>query len=166
MALKLSVGISRKVGMPDFGSVGASCSLEVEVDAGLQASDPAVLQARIRHAYEAVRLAVQDELARLQALPTHPHEAVSVPCDASLMRRDDRSCAEDSGNGSNTRPNRAASRRPATIHQLRAIAGIARRRRTDLSELLRTEFDVEGPEELSVRQASRLIDRLRVPAED
>ena len=33
MALKLNVGVSRKVGLPAFGSVGASCHLELEVDA-------------------------------------------------------------------------------------------------------------------------------------
>ena len=33
MALKLTVGVSRKVGLPAFGSVGASRNLELEVDA-------------------------------------------------------------------------------------------------------------------------------------
>ncbi len=32
MALKLNVGVSRKVGLPDYGSVGASCNLELEID--------------------------------------------------------------------------------------------------------------------------------------
>ena len=35
MPLKLNVGVSRKVGLPDYGSVGASCNLELELDASM-----------------------------------------------------------------------------------------------------------------------------------
>ena len=31
MSLKLNVGVSRKVGLPDYGSVGASCNLETDL---------------------------------------------------------------------------------------------------------------------------------------
>ena len=35
MPMKLNVGVSRKVGLPDYGSVGASCNLELELDSGM-----------------------------------------------------------------------------------------------------------------------------------
>jgi hypothetical protein len=35
-----------------------------------------------------------------------------------------------------------------------------------LQAVLRKEFDVDRPEELSLHQASRLIDRLRAPPQD
>ena len=35
MPMKLNVGVSRKVGLPDYGSVGASCNLELELESGL-----------------------------------------------------------------------------------------------------------------------------------
>jgi hypothetical protein len=67
MPLKLNVGVSRKVGLPDYGSVGASCNLEMELDAGLLERDLEGFHARIRGAYVAAHQAVHDELARLQA---------------------------------------------------------------------------------------------------
>ena len=67
MPMKLNVGVSRKVGLPDYGSVGASCNLEMELDAGLLEKDLDGFHAAIRDAYVAAHQAVHDELARLQA---------------------------------------------------------------------------------------------------
>jgi hypothetical protein len=52
---------------------------------------------------------------------------------------------------------------PGTSH-VGLIVAIARKRRVGLSGLLRAEFGVAGPEELSLPQASRLIDGLRAAA--
>ena len=35
MPLKASVGLSRKVGQENYGSLGANCQLEIELDAAL-----------------------------------------------------------------------------------------------------------------------------------
>ena len=67
MPLKLNVGVSRKVGLPDYGSVGASCNVEVEVDFSLIDRDLDAFHARVRDVYVAAHQAVHDELARLQA---------------------------------------------------------------------------------------------------
>ncbi len=81
MPLKLNVGVSRKVGRPDYGSAGASCHLEVELDAGLL-DDLDAFHARVRHAYVAARQAVVDELARLHDPAPEP-VAGSSPAAAS-----------------------------------------------------------------------------------
>ena len=65
MALKLNAGVSRKVGLPDYGSVGASCNIELELDAGLIDRDLDAFHARVRGVYVAAHQAVHDELARL-----------------------------------------------------------------------------------------------------
>ena len=64
MPLTLNVGISRKLGLPDFGSVGATCNVSVELDAALLTRDPDAFQRHVRNAYAACSQAVNDELAR------------------------------------------------------------------------------------------------------
>jgi hypothetical protein len=145
MPLKLTVGLARKVGQPNYGSLGASCGVEVELENSLLGGDPDAFRARVRDAFVACRRAVDDELERLQAAPEAP-------------RTD--GCADHSGsNGTGREDSRA--RRPATSRQLRTIVAIARRQRANLESLLRTEFGVASPEELSLAEASRLIDGLR-----
>ena len=70
--MKLNVGVSRKVGLPDYGSVGASCNLELEMDSGQLERDLDGFQARVRDAYVAAHQAVHDELARLQVTRHRP----------------------------------------------------------------------------------------------
>lgn len=64
MSLKVHVNFNKKAGLPDYGSVGAACGLELELDHSLLVSDPDGLQARIRQAYAACSQAVEEELAR------------------------------------------------------------------------------------------------------
>ena len=39
MPVRLSVGLARKVGLPGYSSVGASCGLELELDGRLVISE-------------------------------------------------------------------------------------------------------------------------------
>ena len=55
---------------------------------------------------------------------------------------------------------RTESPRSATPNQVRAIHNLARHRRVDLCELLEGHFGGKTPEELSLVEASRLIDEL------
>jgi hypothetical protein len=158
MALKLNVGVSRKVGLPDYGSVGASCNLELEVEVGLLERDLDAFHARVRDAYVAAHQAVHDELARLQAPVGAPGEPAAPP-------RHHASDGHPGGNGHADRPpaGRSRPRRPATDKQVRAIRTIAGRQHADLDGLLRG-YGVDRPEDLSLRQASELIDALKTAA--
>jgi len=64
MPLTLNVGISKKIGQPDFGSVGATCNVSVELDAALLTREPDAFQRHVRNAYAACSQAVNEELAR------------------------------------------------------------------------------------------------------
>jgi hypothetical protein len=65
--LKLNVGLSKKIGQPDYGSLGASCHVEVELDGSLLQADLEGFQERAMRAFAACRQAVTDELARHQS---------------------------------------------------------------------------------------------------
>jgi len=63
MPLKLSAGLTKKVGLPNYGSLGAACHVELELDSALLQS-PAALQAQVALAYDVCRRAVEAELNR------------------------------------------------------------------------------------------------------
>ena len=161
MPLKLNVGVSQKVGLPNYGSVGASCNLEMELDASLIEKDLDGFHARIRAAYVAAHQAVHDELARLHAPTTNGAASPSLARAGTSIRN---GSSRENGNGTvvtRIQSDHTRAPRPATENQIKAIQAIARRQNTDLVGLLRHEYQVERPEDLSIRQASELIDRLR-----
>lgn len=51
MPLKLNVGLSKKVGLPDYGSLGASCHVEVELESSLVLQDVDAFHQHVRRAY-------------------------------------------------------------------------------------------------------------------
>jgi hypothetical protein len=165
--LKLNTGITRKVGLPDYGSAGASCNLEVELDTSLF-HDLEGLHQVVRRAYAACNQAVQDELARLaiasggngRPKARSAHEVVEVSANPAIGGA---RLTTTSSNGS-VRPSPAA--RPATAAQVKALKVIASRKRIDLAGLLKQRYGLVAPSDLGIRQASELIDELKGGEDD
>ena len=59
--IKLNAGLSRKVGQPNFSSLGASVNLELELESSL-VSDPDKMHDKIRSLFTLARKAVDEEL--------------------------------------------------------------------------------------------------------
>lgn len=142
MPTKVSIGLSKKKGLPDFGSVGASCHVELELDGQILEGDPARFRQHVERAYTACRAAVEDELARGEPA-TH---------------------TRTNGHGSNGHNRQSANgrngRRPATASQVKAIHAIAKRNNVDLIPHL-SQCGVQSVEDLDIGQASELIDELK-----
>ena len=159
MPLKLNVGVSRKVGLPDYGSVGASCNVEVELDSTMIDRDLDAFHARVRGVYVAAHQAVHDELARLQGPGEAPHNPP-----AAAPRHGANGQSNGNGHADHPPAGRSRARKPATENQVRAIRSIASRQHADLDGLLR-DLGVVRPEDLSLRQASELIDTLKAASQ-
>ena len=155
MPLNLNIGWSRKVGLPEYGSLGASCNVEIELDSSLLVQDPAAFQDRVRQSFAACQQAVNDQLVRQQggSSTQHSHGAANGNGSAHGNGAHQEHGSRPSGNGGGARL--------ATQSQARAIRAIAGRHHVDLNPLLRSRFGVSRAEELTLIDASALIDELK-----
>ena len=137
--LKLNVGLSRKIGEADSSSCGASANLEVELDPDL-INQPDRLREHVRRLF---RLA-PEALGQEPNLRDAPDGRLTV--------------ADDGQHNSHHRGRRG---RRATRAQILAIHGLATRHEVDLDGLLRDRYRVCQLYELSVLEASKLVDELK-----
>ena len=144
MPIKLNVGLSRKVGQPNFGSVGACCNVDIELDQQTIRDDPQVLHRRVQEAFAICRQAVEAELSQSHSDASAPVYASSPA--APAIRHD---------------PRAQSPVRVATPAQVKAIHAIAGRMGVALASELQSQFGVSSPSQLTIRQASQLIDQLK-----
>ena len=150
MPLTLNVGLSKKIGLPDYGSLGVSCNVEVELDATLLLNDLDGFQQKVKQAYGACHQAVQEELHRQQNADA-----------SSGTGHPPASGYGQPANGSRANGQPRDQTRRATASQVRAIEAIARKQQVDLVNLLRQRFGADKTADLSITEASSLIDELK-----
>lgn len=156
MAAKLSVGLQKKIGLPNYGSMGASCHVEFEVDPAWIDADPDRFRRKVHQAYDACHQAVQERLRREKDNEEFQKPVFGSPSEENSADRD----PVISGRADD----RSQQRRhagSATQNQLRAIFSLARRQRIDPQRLAGERFGVDRIEDLSIREASSLIDELK-----
>ena len=149
MPVRINVGVAKKVGQPNFGSAGATCNVEFELDGGFDNGSTERFQDAVRRAYAACREAVEAELTG--------QEQGSEP---KLGGQHQSPATNRVANQSNS----GTPARGATTSQVRAIHAIANRSGVALADAL-GRFNVRRPDELTIRDASSLIDQLKNPSE-
>ena len=164
MPLSLSISRSKKIGLPNYGSLGACCSVEVELDGSLLKNDPERFRQEVHDAFAACHEAVEQELARHngeQVLP-ESHVDTNPVADPVADRVSVTPPVQSNGNGNGN--GNGSDGRPATdkqldyVHQLSdQVRGLGIRRLESLAQKL---FDkpVAG---LQSFEASVLIDTLK-----
>jgi len=155
MPLKTNVGVSRKVADNNYGSRGASVNLEVELDSAL-IQEPERLQERVRLVFRMAQQAVDEELSR-QSTPNSQENGHATATNGNGNGR-------HNGNGNGHATQRRSNARRATASQARALRAIADRQGLDLATLLQGRFGVQEPEDISITEASGLIDELKSSA--
>ena len=156
MAMKITAGVGRKIGQPEFSSISASCHVEFEADQSLL-NDQSGFQQRVRAAFTACRDAVAEELARHQAL------ASSNDANGSQGRADTPTGSAAAPRTGNGRPNgnghRISEKQLTFIRQLAgSIKGLGVRR---LDAIANKMFGGKALADLSSLDGSSLIDTLK-----
>lgn len=152
MPIKLNVGLAQQIGEPGAGSRGASMNLEMELDSTL-VNEPERFKDRVRQIFNLVRNTLAEELKRdvaAQPLPTVKANPPTASAAASVT---------------NGKPHHSKSNgaRLATPPQITKIRSLVEAQKLDLDTVLRERCQGQRPEELTVRQASDLIDSLKAP---
>ena len=150
MPLTLNVGISKKLGLPDYGSIGATCNVTVELDGALISQDLDGFHRHVRNAYVACAQAVNDELAR------HTGGGNGEASKAQPAQQPSGNGHQGNGNGANG--HRASEKQIAFVNQLaRQIRGLGVRRVESLADRM---FG-KPVADLTSLDASGLIDTLK-----
>ena len=159
MPLTLSVGISKKQGLPDYGSLGASCNVQVEMESALL-QDLDAFHRQVRNAYISCTQAVNDELVRQQSSSHLTASNTSVVAERSYAENGSTNGFSHQGksqtNGHGAQ--RASQKQTEYINQLaRQVKGLGVRR----LEGLATKMFGKPMTDLTSMDASGLIDIIK-----
>ena len=148
--IRLSANVSKKVPLPgvEYSSQSFSAGMEIELASNVKEDE---LRQRFQALYGLLERSIDEQI-----------QQSSRGVGAGLQAKDD---GKAPGRTSQHQRNgRNGNGRAATQAQIKAIYAIARDRghsEQDLSDLLSGQFRVTMPEELSIGQASTLIDSLK-----
>jgi hypothetical protein len=155
MPLKLNVGISRKVGQPNYGSLGAQCNMEVELDGSIL-NDPDALRRQIAEAYSACSSAVHDELAGKHASSAaEPPGVQQNPTRSDSNGRNGSHSGNNRVNGSGYSNSRANSRGNGRVNGSGSNENSASAKQHTYIHQLAGQIDTLG-----VRRLDELCDRM------
>jgi hypothetical protein len=151
--MRIIAGLTRKLGLPGYGSAGASCVVEIELEQSALQSDPAAIQTRIAALYELCRQTIAQQLTIHGS--SHELNGSSALTGAN---------GDDGGAEPRPAPQEARTDSLATERQITFAHYLARQIRALGGQRLRElaqELYARPLEELSSVEASQLIDLLK-----
>ncbi len=156
--IKLSANVSKKVPIPEmeYSSQNFSAGMEVEVSSNTTRGE---LKDKYQDLYEILSECIEEQIQNANGSGVEaPQPQAQVPARQKQSRQRHRAVQNRSGgNGGN---GRRGSGKKATEAQARAVFAIARSRGYELQEVL-TPYGVSSPYQLSIGDASTLIDSLK-----
>ena len=153
--MSLTVSLFKKQGLPGYGSIGAACGVEIELDEALLEQDLEGFQQQVREAYVACIQAVNDELAHHRTQPG-PAAASSHQERASGYGS---SASPGNGNGHGNGSGRRASDKQ--LNYARQLAGQIRELGVRRLENICQHMYAKPLADLTTLDASGLIDTLK-----
>jgi hypothetical protein len=161
MTIKINVGVNKKIGLPDYGSAGGHCNIELEADNSILDNAEQFLQ-RVNDAYELARQSVEEELshhrpgntAQSRAETQQPRQEYRQ--ESRQEYRNDNSRSDNNSGGGGNRI--ASAKQQQFIASLvKAVKGLNWQ---TLDRYCNSKWGA-NTSQLSPKQASELIDDLR-----
>jgi len=99
MTIRINIGVNKKIGLPEYGSAGGHCNIEIEADNSVLNDAEQFLQ-RVRDAYEMARQSVEEELTHHRlgnaaGQPSSPGQSNKTPAQPRQEYRNDNSSGSD-----------------------------------------------------------------------
>jgi len=159
MTIKINVGVNKKIGLPDYGSAGGHCNIEIEADNSILDNADQFLQ-RVQDAYELARKSVEEEL--LHYRPSgNAAQSRTEPQQRQEQRQDYRN---DHSRNENARSDNNYGNRIASAKQQQFIANLVKAVKglnwSTLDKYCASKWGA-NTSQLSPKQASELIDELQ-----
>ena len=156
MTIKINVGVNKKIGLPDYGSAGSHCNIEIEADNSVLADTEQFLQ-RVKDAYEVARQSVEEELAHHRPSGNTAQSRAEPPAQRQEYRNDHSRSDNNSGN----RYIASAKQQQFIASLVKGIKGLDWK---TLDKYCHSKFGY-NTSQISPKQASELIDDLRAAKE-
>jgi hypothetical protein len=158
MTIKINVGVNKKIGLPDYGSAGGHCNIEIEADNSVLNDVEDFLQ-RVRDAYEVARMSVEEELSHHR-----PNGSGNTQSRAEPQQQRQEQRQEYRNGNSRSDNNSGGNRYIASAKQQNFIAslvkGIKGLNWQTLDKYCHSKWG-SNTSQLSPKQASELIDDLK-----
>jgi hypothetical protein len=161
--MTIRTGLSKKIGLRDFGSLGATCEVTFEVSHSLLEDRLDTFHSKVQNAFTACRQCVQDELARQQVQAggsnaSGNHANVDVPAAPAATSSNGNAHANGNAHHNGATGHAASEKQMDFARQLaKAIPGLGIRRLETLTQKMYGKSLVA----LTSMDASGLIDTLK-----